>query len=100
MFEIDAVRDGDDLSLRLSGELDLGSVDRFKAALRLAETSDARVIVIDLTDLQFMDSTGLAVLLKAHTRSRANGQRLRFAPSKHDTIRQLVAITGTSEIFD
>jgi len=69
-------------------------------AIRVAEESTARVIVIDLADLEFLDSAGLTVLLRVHTRTRQDGQRLRFVPSEHDGVTQLVAVTGTSEIFD
>jgi len=99
-FEIDTVRAGPALWLRLSGELDLASVEKLEVAIRVAEESTARVIVIDLADLEFLDSAGLTVLLRAHTRTRQDGQRLRFVPSEHDGVTQLVAVTGTSEIFD
>jgi anti-sigma B factor antagonist len=100
VFEIDTVRAGPALWLRLSGELDLASVERLEEAISVAEEGTARVIVIDLADLEFMDSAGLTVLLQAHSRTRQDGQRLRFVPSEHDGVTQLVAVTGTSEIFD
>jgi anti-sigma B factor antagonist len=100
MLEIDTVRGGDDLCLRLSGEMDLAFVDRVEEAIRVAEKSAARAIVVDLSDLEFMDSVGLAMLLQAHTRTRLDGQTLSFVPSSHDAVRQLVAVTGTSKIFD
>src|SRR5215204_7082547 len=96
VFEIDTVRAGPALWLRLSGELDLASVEKLEEAIRVAEESTARVIVIDLADLEFLDSAGLTVLLRAHTRTRRDGQRLRFVPSEHDGVTQLVAVTGTS----
>jgi anti-sigma B factor antagonist len=99
MFGIDAVRGGDDLCLRLSGELDMASVEKLEEAIRVAEESTARTISIDLSDLEFMDSAGLTVLLRAHTRTRQDGQTLRFMPSSHDAVTQLVAVTGTRKIF-
>ena len=99
LFEIETVQKGDAFWLRLSGELDLASVEELEEAIRLAEDEPARAIVVDLADLQFMDSTGLQVLLEAYARSRENGQRLKFLPSRHESVRQLVAVTGTSEIF-
>jgi anti-anti-sigma regulatory factor len=47
-----------------------------------------------------MDSRGLNVLLRAHTRSRRDGDRIRFLPSKYDAVRQVVAVTGASRMFD
>jgi anti-sigma B factor antagonist len=100
VFEIDTVRAGPALWLRLSGELDLASVEKLEEAISVAEESTAREIVIDLAELEFMDSAGLAALLRAHTRTRQDGQRLRFLPSNHDGVTQLIAVTGTRKIFD
>ena len=100
MFEVQSVQVGDDLCVLVSGELDLASTDMLEGAIRVAEKSKAGAIVIDLTHLRFTDSRGLNVLLEAHTRSRENGDRLRFMPSKYDAVRQLVAVTGASRIFD
>jgi anti-anti-sigma factor len=66
----------------------------------VAEKATEGAIVVDLTNLRFMDSMGLNVLLKAHTKSRHNGNRTRFLPSKYDAARQLVAVTDSSRMFD
>jgi anti-anti-sigma factor len=66
----------------------------------LAEEGSARRVVVDLTDVQFIDSTALSALLKAYLRSQENGHRLRFLPSEHEAVARLIAITGTSRIFD
>ena len=100
-FEVLSVQLGDHLCVLVSGELgDLGSADKLEEAIRVAEKATRRTIVIDLTNLRFIDSTGLNVLLKAHARSRQDGDRIRFLPSKYDAVRQLVAVTGASRIFD
>jgi anti-sigma B factor antagonist len=100
MFEVESVQVGDDLCVLVSGELDLASADKLEEAIRVGEKSKAGAIVVDLTNLRFMDSTGISVLMKAHTRSRQDGDRVRFLPSKYDAVRQLVAVTGASRIFD
>jgi anti-sigma B factor antagonist len=100
MFEVQSVQVGDDLCVLVSGELDLSSADKLEEAIRVAEKTTVRAIVIDLTNLRFMDSSGLNVVLNAHTRSRQDGDRIRFLPSKYDAVRQLVAVKGASRIFD
>jgi anti-sigma B factor antagonist len=100
MFEVQSVQVGDDLCVLVSGELDLGSADQLEESIRVAEKTTVRAIVIDLTNLRFMDSRGLNVVLNAHTRSRQDGDRIRFLPSKYDAVRQLVAVKGASRIFD
>jgi anti-sigma B factor antagonist len=100
MFEIQTVRTGDDLFVLVSGDLDLASADELEDAIRVAENRMARAVVVDLTHVRFMDSTGLSVLLRAHTRRQQDSGRLRFMPSKYDAVRQLIAITDTSRMFD
>ena len=60
MFEVQSVQVGDDLCVLVSGELDLASADKLEEAIRVAEKTTAQAIVIDLTNLQFMDSRGLS----------------------------------------
>ena len=93
-------RDGDPVetvAIALSGELDLASVDQLDAALRDAEETDVGWIVVDLSDVSFIDSTGLAVLLRA--KSRSDG-RLSYIPSQHDAVTRLLELTGTIQMLD
>jgi anti-anti-sigma factor len=99
-FEVQSVQVGDHLCVLVSGELNLDSADKLDEALRVAEKATAGAIVVDLTNLRFMDSRGLSVLVEAHTRSRKDGDRIRFLASKYDAVRQLVAVTGAGRMFD
>jgi anti-sigma B factor antagonist len=70
-------RDGTVHVLELYGELDLASVGALEEEMRRAEASDARRILIDLSGLEFIDSTGICALVRAHHRQRAEpGDRL------------------------
>jgi anti-anti-sigma factor len=68
------------------GELDLATVPDLQRAMDRAEASDAREIVLDLSNLSFLDSTGLRLVIHADARSRSDGNRLRLlrgTPSVH-----------------
>ena len=69
-------RDGEIHTIRLIGELDLATADAVQAELERVERSDAHSIVLDLSGLTFMDSTGVRLLVQAHARSRADSHRL------------------------
>ena len=62
--------------ISVSGELDLASSPALEEELERVAKSDATVIVVDLAELEFMDSTGLSVLVRAHQRAEENGRRL------------------------
>ena len=69
-------RDGVMHTIRLSGELDLATAADADRELRRAEATDALAIVLDLSDLRFIDSTGIGLVLGANARSRADANRL------------------------
>ncbi len=66
----------DRVRVALAGELDLTSVDVFTGRLAEVESRAPEVIEIDLRDLVFMDSSGLAQLFAANRRARAAGRRI------------------------
>lgn len=60
----------------LAGELDLVSADDAETHLREVEERGVTEIVLDLRTLDFLDSTGLRVVLSADSRARREGRRL------------------------
>ena len=69
-------RDGVLHTIRLEGELDLATAEELERELLRVEGSDALSIVLDLSGLEFIDSTGVRLLIQADARSRANSNRL------------------------
>jgi anti-sigma B factor antagonist len=98
--DIKSKREGDSVTVAVAGEIDLSTADQLDAAIRKAEETDTNRIVVDLSALSFVDSTGLSVLLEAIKRTRSDGNRLSFVPSKHEAVTRLLALTDTAEIFD
>jgi anti-sigma B factor antagonist len=71
-----SVRDGALHTIRLEGELDIATADDVERELLRVESTDALSIVLDLSSLRFIDSTGVRVVLYAHARSRRDANRL------------------------
>jgi anti-sigma B factor antagonist len=88
--------DGDSATVALSGELDQASAGRLDVVLRDTEETDIREIVVDLSGVSFIDSTGLSVLLEAKRRSDG---RFTYVPSNHDAVTRLLELTGTIEML-
>ena len=61
--DIKSKHEGDAVSVAVAGEVDLSTADQLDAAIREAEETDTNRIVVDLSAMSFVDSTGLAVLL-------------------------------------
>jgi len=58
----------------LRGEIDLASAPRLRSELSSLISQDGANLVIDCTRLDFIDSTGVTVLLEAHQRLHADGR--------------------------
>jgi anti-anti-sigma factor len=64
------------------GELDFARVGDFRAALSDAAREGAAVVVVDLSQVSFIDSSGLGAIVELHNRLRRGGRRLAVvAPS-------------------
>lgn len=72
--ELHAVR------VALSGELDIATAGEAERQILAAEQDAQGVLVVDLSGLSFMDSTGLRLILGADVRLRAAGNRLVLVP--------------------
>jgi anti-sigma B factor antagonist len=82
--------------MRLRGELDLASAPLLQSAIDSAEISSAAMLVLDLQELKFIDSTGLRVLLTAYERSQQHGQEFAVTPGSPQ-VQRLLSITGVGE---
>gem|GEM_PF-3157600 len=60
----------------LTGELDLAGEDALQDALREAERDAPELLVVDMSALDFVDSTGSRMLIEAHRRAQEAGRRL------------------------
>ena len=97
-FSVDwAMTDGHVL-LRLQGELDLGTADRLGDATTRAYEQGVRTIVLDLSELRFIDSSGLHELVKAWKRQREIGGDVVLRRPTKQTLRVL-ELVGLTKVF-
>jgi anti-sigma B factor antagonist len=77
--------------LKLVGELDLAVASELKATLE--QTPPDQAVVVDLTGCEFIDSTGIAVLMQAMHRQQDGGGRLALC-SPIDQVKRVLEVTG------
>ena len=85
-------------SFNLSGELDHATAPELREPLDAAISGGARAVLVDLSDCSFIDSTGLSVLVHAHTRLLDDGGRLEIC-CPDAQVRRLLEITGVDRAF-
>jgi anti-anti-sigma factor len=80
----------------VSGELDVASGPTLEEELARAEGSEAQLVILDLRELEFIDSTGLGILIKAHQPAETTGRRFAVVrgPSQ---VQRLLGLTGLEE---
>lgn len=85
------------------GELDIAHIDRFRGALSNAASGDDVRIVVDLSDVSFIDSSGLGALVELHNRLRRNKRQLAVvAPggTAAAVLINLAGLGGRLPVFD
>lgn len=95
-LQVETRRTEDRVVLHLTGELDLASSSILERALGEAEVTSAPLLVLDLDELKFVDSTGLRVILLAHERAKERGQEFAITPGSPQ-VQRLLSITSVAE---
>lgn len=85
--------------VQISGELDARSGARLDAELARIETRDKPgILILDLSGLSFIDSSGLRVLFHAERRARTEGRRIVLIPGT-GAVQRVFEITGALARF-
>ena len=80
----------------VTGELDLASSPALESELESGAAASASLVIVDLRKLEFMDSTGLSVIVRAHQRATENGQRFGVVKGPQQ-VQRLLSLTGVAE---
>lgn len=82
--------------VRVEGELDLSVADRLRKRLDAAALAELDVFVC-LEQCDFIDSTGIAVIVSAHKLMASRGRRL-FVCNPSGQVSRILAITGLNDV--
>ncbi len=97
-FAVEQVRDGERCRLVLHGELDLATAPVLDAELRDVQAGGVKQLMLDLRDLQFMDSSGLRVLVREHQTASLNGHAFSLRGATPQ-VHRLFELTGLRDRF-
>jgi anti-anti-sigma factor len=95
-FRLEVRNEGRFTVIAVSGELDLASSPALQEELDRVAASDSNMLIIDLRELDFMDSTGLSVLVRAHQRIEEQGRQLAMVKGPQQ-VQRLLSLTGVSD---
>ena len=90
---------GGSISLMLGGELDSYSSHLLEGRMRQEESDGCSKLVLDLSELEFVDSSGLRTLIEAAKRASAGGWRLDVVNAR-GRVRQVFDITDMDTLLE
>lgn len=92
-------RDDGEVLIFLSGEFEIATAPEVRAAIARAEEFDPRRIVLDMTGVTWIDSTGLAVLVAARKRLSRNDHELVILLTTDTPFGRKLAQTGLDRVL-
>ena len=87
----------DGLLIRAVGEVDLSTADALRRELEAARV-EADTVLLDLSDVTFIDSTGLHLLLEASHRSAVTDWSF-FLVRPSEPVRRLIELSGSADLL-
>ncbi|MGN1318623.1 MAG: STAS domain-containing protein [Lachnospirales bacterium] len=97
-MEIEKILNNDELILKLTGMLDTSTSPDFEALLDSTISDDIKLLILDLSNLQYISSAGLRVILKAQKIMNKQGE-MKLTGVK-DTVLEVFNMTGFSDILN
>jgi anti-anti-sigma factor len=98
-LEVRRETEGDVVIISLIGEFDYAEMTMAQDEIRAAEAQQPSIVVLDLTGLEFMDSSAVRVILQTDSRAREQGRRLALITGTGPPHRVL-SILGLTERLD
>ncbi len=93
----------DAVLVRVKGDVDSSTVDELTAhltaALKLAATHPARLVIVDLQSVDFFGSAALNAVLECHEEGRATGTSVRLV-ADHDNVLRPIEVTELDRILE
>ena len=85
--------------LKVGGELDIYTAPELQEVIEQLEATVPALLIVDLADLDFIDATGLHILLQAHKRAR-NTNRCLFLLRPRPMVQRVLQVTGLDKVLD
>jgi anti-anti-sigma factor len=85
--------------VRVHGEIDLSNAHEVSSAIGVVMGQDARRLVVDLSGITYLDSAGVALLLRLAERLRARRRELHVVVPRGSPVRRVLHFTGLPRVI-
>lgn len=97
-ININSKLDNDFWNVSIGGELDVSSAEQLKNQLHKIVDDKMLDVKIDLTNLEYIDSTGLGVMIGVLKKLRVNEKEI-YILNPRSNVKKIFTITGLDKIF-
>jgi stage II sporulation protein AA (anti-sigma F factor antagonist) len=98
-FAVHSERSDAQYRVQVFGEIDMAVTDVVDSEMRRVEATDAETILLDLDQLEFLDASGIRLLMDLDARSRDNGDKLRIIPASSPQVQRVLELTGVTDLL-
>jgi len=98
-FCVSVVSEGREVVVAVRGELDLASAEVLEFEVRKLRVAGFDRLVVDLRNVDFMDSAGLRLLISLRNAAKREGHRLSIVPGPSQ-VQRIFDLTATRGLFD
>jgi anti-sigma B factor antagonist len=98
-FRVDVRNEDGAIVFAVAGELDLATSPVLEQEIERVRDADVDLLIVDLRDLRFMDSTGLHALVKADKQAHDAGRRFAVVQGGAQ-IERLLDLTGVGDLLN
>lgn len=91
-------KEGNIVVVDLTGRMAMGEVEEFRAKWSEAMATGSKQLIINLTKVTMMDSSGIGTMIRCHSAMSATGGTIRLVGA-NTTVRQAFKVTRLDRVF-
>ena len=99
LARVEGERQGTICLVRVHGEIDLSNAQEVSSAIGSAMDQEARQLVVDLSDITYLDSSGVALLLRLAERLQSRRRQLHLVVPRGSPVRRVLVFTGLPRVI-
>jgi anti-anti-sigma factor len=99
LARVEGERQGTICLVRVHGEIDLSNAQEVSSAIGSVMGQEARQLVVDLSDITYLDSSGVALLLRLAERLQSRRRQLHLVVPRGSPVRRVLVFTGLPRVI-
>jgi anti-anti-sigma factor len=99
LARVEGERQGTICLVRVHGEIDLSNAHEVSSAIGTVMGQETRWLVVDLSEITYLDSSGVALLLRLAERLQTRRRQLHLVVPRGSPVRRVLVFTGLPRVI-